>query len=736
MIKIIKANNIYGISSLNGADKFDKLNVIYAPNGTAKSSIADAIENISIGKPVNDVYGKFPDPSYEFEIDGSLYNESTMVKFDVIKYCGVEAFDLKSEKDYSNLVISPSAKKCFSSSIDSINNSLNKIEDVLLSCFKKRKGKGEKFSKNLKEALMVISGSEENITLNFALNFNTSVKPLGEIITEEELLDLANSKGKTVLQNIEVATSIANYAAIISKKTVGKIIDKDFDIDKLNAFKKHVIEDAYFDDSKKRLLNIDGTNIGKDRFMDLVEAENLSIYGTEDMKEELDKCRDAMNKNAGFTKFSNTLLKKPSLIKHSLDYVTFVNQLFVTFLGAKNTALIESEIINIKKEQASIESKFSSESGDDNVLHGIWDKFKSRFKFNKFELRIKNKFDAITGKDLPRLIKCQKGTDIEIIDPFSLRFSTGEVRSYNLINFIIEVERMLLLSHPFTIVLDDPVDSFDYKNKYGIIDYLLDIKDNPLVQIIVLTHNFDFYRSVILSLGKKNVNQYFMYKDNAGNVSLSDVKSNSYYLQVTGFNSWKNSKSNINYLSFIPFLRNILQLQTNSSDPDVIKVDKYLHYETDATDDLDFSVIEPLMAKSGFVFPKSMNQSDKYLEKLDSIAKDVALSEIKETDLEFKIALGLYIRIFLERFLFKRIKKKGGLPPSAEDKYSRTASLIKIAKKAECLSDDELSTIIEANTISPSYVHANSFMYEPLIDVEATTLIDIASKIRNLNSKI
>ncbi len=737
MIKINKATNVFGISSINGASTFDKLNVIYAPNGTAKSSIADALKNISAGDSVVDVYGISPAPSYELDIDGNVYNESNMIPFTVIKYCGVENFELNKNDDYSNLVISPSAKSLFSSSIASINSSLANIENILLSSFNKKgrgKTKGQKFSNSFIDSLMVIAGSGDNIILNFALNFKTTLTPLSETLTEDNVLALANLKGKDTILKPEVSSHIATYASITSKKATGSIIDSEFDIDKLNDFSKHIIGDLYFDDNKKRLLKINDNVLCKEDFLEIVKKENLSIYGTDKAKEELEKCRDALNKTAASSKFSSTLLDKPALIKHSLDYITFVNELFVTFLGPKNVNLIETETLNIKKEQSKIASMRATMVVEDNAIYTIWKKFKTRFKFNRYELDIKNRFDAITGTDMPRFVKLQPGTNKEIIDPVSLRFSTGEIRTYNLINFIIEVERTLLLGKPFTIILDDAVDSFDYKNKYGIIDYLIDIKENPLVQLIVLTHNFDFYRSAILSLG--DTNQYFMYKDKTANVTLYDVKSKKYYLTVSDFNSWKHTGDRTKYLAFIPFLRNIFQLQTNSHDPRVLDIDKYLHYDSAISDTLNFAIIDPLMYSVNFDFPSSISQTDKYLDILDNVATTISTSPIMETKLEDKILLGIYIRVFLEKFLIKRIESRSGTALSTSNSYARTTSLINRAKSSGYLTDEEFSIVIEANVVSPSYVHANSFMYEPLIDVDSSTLIEVADKIRFINSSI
>ena len=47
-------------------------------------------------------------------------------------------------------------------------------------------------------------------------------------------------------------------------------------------------------------------------------------------------------------------------------------------------------------------------------------------------------------------------------------------------------------------MLDDISESFDYKNKYAIIEYISDISeytdanDEKLFKVLLLTHNFDF----------------------------------------------------------------------------------------------------------------------------------------------------------------------------------------------------------------------------------------------------
>ena len=122
MIKILKFDNVYGITHLNGADELGKTNIIYAPNGTAKTSIADAIECISQGGNPDDVYGALGSSSYELDVNGSICNETNSINFEVLKYSGTSTYNLKDE-NYSKLVVSNAL-------LSQVNSHLNKIDSL------------------------------------------------------------------------------------------------------------------------------------------------------------------------------------------------------------------------------------------------------------------------------------------------------------------------------------------------------------------------------------------------------------------------------------------------------------------------------------------------------------------------------------------------------------------------------------------------------------------------------
>ena len=74
--------------------------------------------------------------------------------------------------------------------------------------------------------------------------------------------------------------------------------------------------------------------------------------------------------------------------------------------------------------------------------------------------------------------------------------STGEKKALYVLNIIFEVEARRKAQQETLFIVDDIADSFDYRNKYAIIQYLMDIAEGPLFKQILLTHNFDFFRTV------------------------------------------------------------------------------------------------------------------------------------------------------------------------------------------------------------------------------------------------
>ncbi len=405
-------------------------------------------------------------------------------------------------------------------------------------------------------------------------------------------------------------------------------------------------------------------------------------------------------------------------------------RLFVSLIGPSNSMIIDSAKIAIEKEIKEI-TKITSSNTNDNTIETIKGKYQSMFSFEKFHIDIENKLNAYLGTEIPTFVKYENKTNMLIEDPKDYRFSTGEIRAYNFLNFIIETEAMRTKGTQFTIVLDDAAESFDYKNKYGIINYVKSLQDDQNIQLIIMTHNFDFYRSIILAFGEGNVECFFAYKDKLNNVRLYESK-NGYYTNVAKFNMWKTNPDSKKFIALIPFARTILQLQ-NNHDTNIDVILKYLHYDTSSESLQMNDVINVLINNLNVnLCPSEILASNCYLKILNDLSSNICSSDIKETNLEEKIVVGLYLRIFLERFLTKRYIDSTRSSPTITDEYRRTRDLY-----IQCepyLSREEKETIETINVVCPPYVHVNSFMYEPLIDVGGDELKKQFLSLSALNS--
>lgn len=74
--------------------------------------------------------------------------------------------------------------------------------------------------------------------------------------------------------------------------------------------------------------------------------------------------------------------------------------------------------------------------------------------------------------------------------------SGGEKRALYILQILFEIEARKRSDEVQLLVFDDISDSFDYKNKHVIIEYLNDLQECKQFKLLVMTHNFDFYRTM------------------------------------------------------------------------------------------------------------------------------------------------------------------------------------------------------------------------------------------------
>jgi ABC-type microcin C transport system duplicated ATPase subunit YejF len=82
-----------------------------------------------------------------------------------------------------------------------------------------------------------------------------------------------------------------------------------------------------------------------------------------------------------------------------------------------------------------------------------------------------------------------------------------------ILNILFEINARRKQGQETLVISDDIADSFDYKNKYAIVEYLKDVSELDKFCCVFLTHNFDFHRTISSRLNIKRPYRLFAAKN-------------------------------------------------------------------------------------------------------------------------------------------------------------------------------------------------------------------------------
>ena len=119
-----------------------------------------------------------------------------------------------------------------------------------------------------------------------------------------------------------------------------------------------------------------------------------------------------------------------------------------------------------------------------------------------------------------------------------------------------------------------------------------------------------------------------------------------------------------------------------------------------------------------------------------------------DCDLEYKLLLAIAIRHKAERFMFNilenrtepitwniRRSEQTGLFDEfcnyLDNANNQTRELYYVVK--QFVSKEIIEILDEVNIMTPENIHLNSFMYEPLLDMDIQELLNLYSKVKALN---
>lgn len=330
-----------------------------------------------------------------------------------------------------------------------------------------------------------------------------------------------------------------------------------------------------------------------------------------------------------------------------------------------------------------------------------------------------------------------------------------------LLNVLFEIEVRRQENKQHLLIIDDIADSFDYKNKYAIIQYLFELSQEMVniwtedeekfvkkFNIILLSHNFDFFRTCKSRLFIRN--NYQAIKDD---IWIKLKRTN--IIKDEPWKIWKKNLNTYNVIALIPFVRNLIEYSDRDSQSfnylthilhfknglhyskkwflltkqDRINKGKNWDFNVKKTDEISFWDIE-------FIFKKYLwikNDFEANL-KWKIIFKELVNINVDKLDsnLESKIIIALKIRHETEIFM------RNILCNSIVDKISwnQTGEMINLIKNHEVqylLPVDIIKLLDDVSIMTPENIHLNSFMYEPILDMSDWHLKELYKKVKALN---
>lgn len=714
----VSFKNCYGISSLEDVFGFedqpgDKSYAIYAPNGVMKTSFTKTFEKLSLGQPAEE----------------ERYNRAVTcdVLLDDVTLPKEKIFVLRSEIDLkddspaiTDILVNPKHKARY----DSLLVDLDKQKIKLVSALQKRSG----VSKNDVEKLVTQAVGIKDFA---ACLFELSLVVPSTLASEIQYNELFDAKLLEVLNTRDFSESakmfndryqeLFNLEGTIYKRGI-------FNPHKADVAFKTLDKQGFFEGGHRVQMAGDDAPLNKIDLDERLKKINARIE--EDAA--LQKIRTGLSRNAQTQALANLIESMPSNQVEELlgelrpeNLERFKRALWAAYLlDTKETTLYLESYKQSKEEILAIEREAEEVAPRWEAAVSL---FNQRFIDMPFSLSVTNHTEAVLGKDKAKLqFTFKNGTDTVHWSRSEIKtLSQGEQRALYLLNFIFEVEARKIKGDPTLFVIDDVADSFDYKNKHAIVQYLRDIDSHPGFYQLILTHNYDFFRTLAGTFVHRK--RCLMANKRLDGIALTKAVGVQNYF--TGVFKRNFLASPAILCATIPFTRNIIEYTNGTDDANYKTLTSLLHWKED-TNQITIRNYVDIYNK---VFNEKHEVDDAPIINLlhEQAVLIASKADHDGLNLEDKILLSIAIRLKAEEYLIKKIrdlKKESTYWCKDKNQFGSLAkvysALVPDSKNAQVL--DRVSVTVNSN------IHLNSFMYEPILDLDIGHLVCLYKDVNKL----
>ncbi|MBU1142347.1 MAG: hypothetical protein KKH92_01740 [Firmicutes bacterium] len=704
-IRLLKFHNAFGIKSLKvnlpGSNHILKNCSIYASNGVFKTSFSRTLDFLAKGN-IDSIEDRLTGVKFSYDIQ--VGDESIDNHFSSILVFSKDIYDIINLTDMSNPLTKLTAN----------NEDINR----LLNIEKKYKEYKSDFEKTIKSSgytpdfiynLFEVQDPDRNISsfIEFLIKLSKSdVIPGVDKLKSKTL----TSKVGDALDKSDIQKKFKSYSDYINKKLSSIFFDDKFNDNTVFGFVKSLESTNFINAEKKRFIVVNDVPYHSlESFKTVVDNKLKEIIDDPQIKEMITEFEKDLGTSQPANDIKIQIREDTEIAKlYSLGRKPLVLASIKQFL----TSEIDNDIQMLVQLRDEIDKVIAASESRITNFESALKIFRNRFN-SIFTVSIKDKGLTVLGMRAPTLIfthDSEPSIDVEESKLSSI-LSSGEKTTLNIIKFIVEYE--LIKNKNPIIILDDIIETFDYANRYAFMQYINDmIKDKA--NVILLSHNYEFYRS---SIKRCNLSP-LVATLNRSNKTVYITKNKKLL-----FNPYISSEAqSMDRLIFaVPFAREISIL---TGKPENLFL-PYLHYKQETSQKL----MSDLYLAVNSIFANAIIENvsaENYFIKLITLCNSYSQAEFDSFDIEAKIVLSIGIRLLLEKLIIKDDYSK------IED-INENQTVVLIDKYRDIMVNEFVELCDEVCLITPEFIHVNSFMYEPLIDIDPYKLKNLYIKIKELS---
>lgn len=723
----VSIENCYGIGKLDHEFDFAKTSIylIYAQNGVFKTSFAKTLKTLIDRKePKDEIFADRKSKTEVFLHKENEGNQKISQENALVLYSYVESFS--SKESVSAFVASEKLKTEY----ERIISELEKQKKELIKNIKNDTGSSD----CEKEILKIFSNK------NF---YEVLSEHLDEIkkTTQEysfKYHDIFDDKGKVeefLKSNQKLLDDYFNrHNELLEQSNLFKNTDKGtFGTYQVETLQK-ALKDGRFFGAEHQLFIANQSIKTNGELESLIQSELKKVLQDQKLRKTFDDIDSKLNKNEQIRGFKDAIDRDNGLLLKLKKYEDFRKEVIFSYLNRRieDVQDLVSKYLKNKDRIREIVEEAKKEQED---WKEIITTFNARF-FVPFRVEIANQEDLVlkgvkTAVFRFEFVDDDDGNQEVEEEKLKNLLSQGEKRALYILQIIFEIESRKKKKIETLLVFDDIADSFDYRNKYAIIEYLNDLKESSLFKMIVMTHNFDFYRTLASRLEIKEFARMVHKDKNKRNI---EIKKGEYLNDFTKYLLQEKTKKA--FVALIPFVRNIVEYrkcvddnEVNRKDYDVLTKCLHIKYEdTQICNIQNYKILEIFKRVFGNYSNQEVPTELPVFKLIDDEANKIIKANKQDNiDLQNKIILSIATRLKAERFMLTKLSED-------EDRDFGNNQTRELFEKFKLkMKKEEKELIHKVLILVSENIHINSFMYEPILDTSLEHLIKCYEDLENLS---